>query len=169
MLNNLHIKNFRMLEDLEIPKLGRVNLIVGKNNSGKSTVLEAIRIFAGKANSSLLREIILGHDESFSFESEVNSSGQQILTWASIRHLFNNRRLPTDEKNGIVIGSEKNLTIDYVYYYIETKEVVDENGDVDVIRKRIFVPQADLKEFRKLRILFQLSGLEMASELPSLI
>lgn len=43
MLDSLHIKNFRMLEDFEVKKLGRLNLIVGKNNSGKSTVLEALR------------------------------------------------------------------------------------------------------------------------------
>ena len=40
MLDSLLIKNFRSLEHLEVPKLGRVNLMVGKNNSGKSTVLE---------------------------------------------------------------------------------------------------------------------------------
>ena len=147
MLNNIHIKNFRMLEDLEIPKLGRVNLIVGKNNSGKSTVLEALRIYAGRANTSLLREIILGHDESFSFDSEINSNGQQILTWSSIKHLFTTRQLPADEKKSIVIGNGKNISIEYVYYYIETEEVFDEDGDViDVNRKRIFVSHSDLKK-----------------------
>ncbi|OQX13996.1 MAG: hypothetical protein BWK73_10540 [Thiothrix lacustris] len=45
MLDSLHIKNFRCFEDLTIPSLGRVNLIVGKNNSGKSTLLEAIAVF----------------------------------------------------------------------------------------------------------------------------
>jgi AAA15 family ATPase/GTPase len=46
MLDSLHIKNFRCFEDLTIPSLGRVNLIVGKNNSGKSTLLEAVSVFA---------------------------------------------------------------------------------------------------------------------------
>lgn len=46
MLDSLHIKNFRMLEDFEVKKLGRLNLIVGKNNSGKSTVLEGLREYA---------------------------------------------------------------------------------------------------------------------------
>ena len=49
-LKSLDIKNFRILEDFQVNKLGRVNLIVGKNNSGKTTVLEAIRIYAGNAN-----------------------------------------------------------------------------------------------------------------------
>ena len=33
MLDSLHIKNFRCFEDLTIPSLGRVNLIVGKNST----------------------------------------------------------------------------------------------------------------------------------------
>ncbi len=56
-LKSLHIKNFRMLEDFQVSKLGRVNLIVGKNNSGKSSVLEALRIYAGNANPNLLAEL----------------------------------------------------------------------------------------------------------------
>ncbi|HNM44594.1 AAA family ATPase, partial [Plasticicumulans sp.] len=36
MLDSLTIRNFRLFEDLTIERLGRVNLIVGKNNSGKS-------------------------------------------------------------------------------------------------------------------------------------
>ena len=54
MLKSLKIKNFRMLEDFQVSKLGRVNLIVGKNNSGKSSVLEALRIYAGNAQHGLL-------------------------------------------------------------------------------------------------------------------
>lgn len=149
MLSNLQIKNFRMLEDLEIPELGRVNLIVGKNNSGKSTVLEALRIYASKADTSLLREIILGHDESFSFEAELNSNGQQILTWGAIKHLFNNRQLPIKEDKSILIGDGdgKNIIIDYVYYYIEEEPVLDEDGDfIDIKRKRIIVPFANVNK-----------------------
>jgi len=63
MLNSLVIKNFRMLEDFTVSKLGRVNLIVGKNNSGKSTVLEALRIYAGNANPQLLENIASRRDE----------------------------------------------------------------------------------------------------------
>ncbi len=71
MLNSLVIKNFRMLEDFKIEKLGRVNLIVGKNNSGKSTVLEALRIYAGNANEELLKTITESHDEIFSSDCKI--------------------------------------------------------------------------------------------------
>ena len=46
VLDSLEIKNFRAFKHLRIEKLGRVNLIVGKNNVGKSTVLEALTLYA---------------------------------------------------------------------------------------------------------------------------
>ena len=64
MLDSLLIKNFRSLEHLEVPKLGRVNLMVGKNNSGKSTVLDALRIHAGRAGREVLESITQARDES---------------------------------------------------------------------------------------------------------
>jgi AAA15 family ATPase/GTPase len=62
-LDSLQIKNFRMLEDFTVERLGQVNLIVGKNNSGKSTVLEALRIYAGNGSQRLLEEIAQSRSE----------------------------------------------------------------------------------------------------------
>ncbi|NUO01302.1 MAG: AAA family ATPase [Saprospiraceae bacterium] len=42
MLDHLVVQNYRLFKDLNIPKLGQVNLITGKNNAGKSTLLEVI-------------------------------------------------------------------------------------------------------------------------------
>ncbi len=42
MLQNIHIQNFRCFEDFEASGFERVNLIGGKNNSGKTCLLEAI-------------------------------------------------------------------------------------------------------------------------------
>ena len=53
-LDSLKIKNFRILEDVTIEKLGHVNLIVGKNNSGKSTVLEALALLASGFNPEVM-------------------------------------------------------------------------------------------------------------------
>lgn len=41
---SLHIERFRRLENLRLDELGSVNLLVGKNNSGKTSVLEALAI-----------------------------------------------------------------------------------------------------------------------------
>src|SRR5262245_60205982 len=40
ILDSLEIQNFRTFQHLRIEKLGRVNLITGKNNVGKTSLLE---------------------------------------------------------------------------------------------------------------------------------
>ena len=49
ILNSLEVRNFRAFRDLKIEHLGRVNLLVGKNNVGKTSLLEAIQLYAGRA------------------------------------------------------------------------------------------------------------------------
>ncbi|MFT5619090.1 MAG: AAA15 family ATPase/GTPase, partial [Arenicella sp.] len=41
MLENLHIKNFKSIADESID-LGRINMFIGENGSGKSNILEAL-------------------------------------------------------------------------------------------------------------------------------
>lgn len=65
MLDSLRIKNFRCFEDLEIESLGRVNLIVGKNSVGKSTLLEAIFALAHNGSASFLAQILEMRNEFF--------------------------------------------------------------------------------------------------------
>lgn len=46
MLTNLHISNFRSFRELRVPGLTRVNLFVGPNNAGKTSILEAAEILS---------------------------------------------------------------------------------------------------------------------------
>lgn len=46
-LRSLHVKNFRALESIDVDFESRVNVIVGPNAIGKTTVLEAIRLVKG--------------------------------------------------------------------------------------------------------------------------
>ena len=43
-LINVKIKNFRAIEDIHVEFDSRVNVIVGPNAAGKTTVLEAVRL-----------------------------------------------------------------------------------------------------------------------------
>jgi len=45
-LDSLYIHRFRGLRDLELSNLGQINLLVGINNCGKTSVLEAINIYS---------------------------------------------------------------------------------------------------------------------------
>jgi ABC-type cobalamin/Fe3+-siderophores transport system ATPase subunit len=64
-LNSLSIQNYRLFEDLKIDTLGDVNLLVGRNNCGKSTVLEAVRVHAAAGKYSTLKTIAHSRDEDF--------------------------------------------------------------------------------------------------------
>ena len=50
MLESVRIRNFRNLVDLQIGGLDRVNLFTGQNNSGKTTLLEALFLLVGAGN-----------------------------------------------------------------------------------------------------------------------
>jgi len=54
LFSSLTIRNFRGIENLKINDLGQINLIVGKNNSGKSSILDALFILISPTNSELL-------------------------------------------------------------------------------------------------------------------
>ena len=51
MYKRVHIKNFRGLRELMIDDLGRVNLIVGENGVGKTSLLEAIWLLLNAGES----------------------------------------------------------------------------------------------------------------------
>lgn len=58
MLDHLHIQNYRLFKDLKIDKLGQVNLIAGKNNTGKTALLEVLRLLASDIEITVLNDII---------------------------------------------------------------------------------------------------------------
>ena len=56
MYKSFRVKNFRCFKDLQINDLGRVNLIAGKNNTGKTALMEAIYLHSGNRDvKTLLR------------------------------------------------------------------------------------------------------------------
>ena len=61
--NRLTIENFRGLKKLELEGLGRVNLITGRNNTGKSSVLEALRLLTSEHLASTISGILSNREE----------------------------------------------------------------------------------------------------------
>jgi len=58
MINTLEVKNFKNLLDFKIADFKRVNLIVGKNNTGKTTLLEAISIAIQRNMMAVLNDVM---------------------------------------------------------------------------------------------------------------
>ena len=82
MLETLHIQNYRLFKDLTINNLGQVNLIAGKNNTGKTALLEAIRILQNNFDQDIiLNNIYLRKelDEAKAFESLTSLFGKMEM------------------------------------------------------------------------------------------
>ncbi|MFO0762465.1 MAG: ATP-binding protein [Byssovorax sp.] len=122
----MSIRNFRALQDLEVPRLGRVNLIVGKNNSGKSSILEALRIYAQQASHALLDELVASHDETLTTQV---SPGTYDIEQVPYEHFFTGRKFPSNGGGAIYIGdqAERDFVRIAHTFYVE-EHITDADG-----------------------------------------
>jgi len=121
-LDSLEIKNFRCFEHLTIEKLGRVNLIVGKNSVGKTCLLEALQILASRADSEVLNNILIARNELFKDEEAELS---QLAD--SFGNFFYNRECRVGESSAYIgsINTIYSVVFSLVYYTINQ----DESGE----------------------------------------
>ena len=97
-LPDLTITGFRGIGDLRIPHLGRVTLLAGKNGVGKTTVLDAVRVFAFRGRYSVLEEVLRSRQEVSIGTYEDGETETNIRLEA----IFFGRTVPQDK--GISIG-----------------------------------------------------------------
>ncbi|MYB68209.1 MAG: AAA family ATPase [Gemmatimonadetes bacterium] len=62
-LPSLSIKGFRGIKELSIERLGRVTLLAGKNSVGKTTVLDAVQVYAARGHHKVLSELLESRQE----------------------------------------------------------------------------------------------------------
>ena len=84
-LPDLTIKGFRGIDDLTVPRLGRVTLLAGKNGVGKTTVLEAVHAFAARGRFSALSDLLSSREE-VHVGSDDNGDGASELDALSLFH-----------------------------------------------------------------------------------
>jgi AAA15 family ATPase/GTPase len=138
MLKSFQISNFRLFQHLEIGRLNRVNLIVGKNNAGKSTFLEAVALYASNASPSVFLNLVESRQENWVSEAQPQS---QNFSGNSIRHLFFDRELPQIGSQGILLGEVSSKT--KLHISVAAYQNIDD--DEDTIRKiRVSGVQLDL-------------------------
>jgi hypothetical protein len=87
VLERLHIQDFRGLRELTLSGLTRVNLLVGSNNCGKTSILEAIHILGSRGHVGPLWNVLArrGEFREGADEREVDAS-----------HLIHGRELVED-------------------------------------------------------------------------
>lgn len=82
-LPDLVVKGFRGIEDLTVSRLGRVNLISGRNGVGKTSLLDAVRVYAARGHYSVLSGILRIREE---LVSTIDEDGNETFTpdWESL-------------------------------------------------------------------------------------
>ena len=109
-LPSLEIDGFRGIDRLSISRLGRVTLVAGENGSGKTTILDAVRMFAARGRYGALAEILRDREEIIDF---VDDEGEDIadLDWEALffgRDVSDERRIkvgPSHSASIILQGS----------------------------------------------------------------
>lgn len=88
----LAIERFRAFRQLRIEDLGRVNLITGRNNTGKSSVLEALRVLAADASPAVILDILRYREEDLNLEDTEDTSrpidAEDLFQLSSLFHGF---------------------------------------------------------------------------------
>ena len=118
-LPDLTIQGFRGIDQLSIPRLGRVTLLAGRNGVGKTTVLDAIQVYASRGDYSTLYSLLQNREE---LAVATNEDGDTRFL-PDCRALFYGRDVP--QNASISIGPsdvEDHLTI-------ETATLIDEPID----------------------------------------
>lgn len=129
MLESLYIRNFRLFKELSIEHLGHVNLIVGRNNSGKSCLLEALYIYAQNAFPPALNEIVEKRGEKWELQSQ-RKKNRFTETENPFRHLFYGYHFPEAGKDPIEIGPLHNITKRLKLHISAYQRIENEDGRI---------------------------------------
>lgn len=140
-MDSFIIRNFRIFQELKIEKLSRVNLFVGKNNVGKSCLLEAFRVYGSGADPGVLYDLVAARDENW----KENIRAENHIAEADespLRYLFCGYRFPENPDYGIELGSLKN-EIERIRIRVAAYQFRE---DESKRRVRVSVKQQDLSD-----------------------
>ena len=85
MISSIHIEGFRGFECFDMGDLGRINLLVGTNNSGKTSLLEALHLLTSQADPRALWHVLWRRGERAIERTHPSESG---LPEVDVSHLF---------------------------------------------------------------------------------
>ncbi|MDE0101091.1 MAG: AAA family ATPase [Bryobacterales bacterium] len=124
MIRTLTLEGYRGFEEYQLRKLRTVNLLVGPNNCGKTSVLEAVQLLVSSGDPSVLAESARRRWESHA--GEVWRSGTRY----PLHHQFHGHRL--DPGVGLSVSSSE--AFGRVRIQVVEGELGDSDDFIDVIR-----------------------------------
>jgi hypothetical protein len=87
MLHNLEIEGFRTFKEYAVEDLGRVNLFVGRNNSGKTTILEAGEMLLATDTADAIVGCAMRRGELY-----IEQDKEKRSSYVDVSHLFHGHR-----------------------------------------------------------------------------
>jgi hypothetical protein len=85
MIRKLELENYRGFSRYKLSSLARVNLLVGKNNSGKTSILEAVRLLGASGDPRVLAAIARQRGEVL-YDPEERDTRRVV--YSDISHFF---------------------------------------------------------------------------------
>ena len=87
MLTSINLESYRSFQSYDLEGLSRVNLLVGKNNCGKTSMLEAVQLLASKGSPGVLRNIV-GRRGELAESRPVTGASDVSSDSPTVTHLF---------------------------------------------------------------------------------
>ena len=166
-LPSLSISGFRGFQDLLIPQLGRVTLLTGCNGVGKTTVLDAMRIYAAATRDTpwsladLLEQRLIQQDE---LRDGLDEDGDKVLV-ADYSGLFYGRNLLPGQPISIGPENDENKVKLEMYQEGNLSKEEEERLMLPLSRMEDIIDLPPLLVTFKKRLKYllpQISGLEYA-------
>lgn len=129
MLRSLKIENFRCFPTFEMQQLGKLNLLVGTNNSGKTSILEAIQLLYSQADLDSLRELMTIRGEYFWGEENPGLSELYL----DVCHLFYGHKI--DPGSSFSISGRNDNDLKYISVFVESTEKLNSDNLRPELRK----------------------------------
>lgn len=145
MIKDLTIHNYKNLQNLTLSGLQRFNLFLGNNNSGKSSLLEALLLFSSACDREVLRFVLV--ERGFllpSVTSQEDNNKEIVSVFAS---LINGRSVSKFYKDEIAIASDSDsIRLKFVDVFEQYKKNELSSEDVRVRSWKVYGPEDDDNE-----------------------
>ena len=154
IFKSFKINNFRGFKDLEIHDLRRVNLIVGKNSVGKTTLLESIFLLSGRRNPICainvenLRQRIVTRDNDFEYLYKDFSFDNNIFLSGKLADNNSTMNLTIEPIWKVSVKHENSNQYNVVTQQIEQKNIILEQQNNDIIGIRYSFKDLNGQNFR---------------------
>lgn len=125
---NIEIKNFRGIDHLKIDDFSRVNILLGQNSSGKSSVLECLLLMMGMSNPDLPQTINSIRSRNYS-------------SFADLGYIFHNYNINVKPETSSVLfdDTKRHLSLELTYVFDEKSQPDLQNGQIPTSETKTFL------------------------------